>query len=179
MTAFPEVDSAPGVEVWKEDNEWKKDGVEKGVFKTAKTMEFTEEQFSHWRAIFNFHKTFKASDTCPPMPISLVQGHAMQGTPGWHELWSTLRRFPRPHLQQEQASSDAGANDGNDSDDSAPSDAEEQQETPLAVSNGVTGGMTHTHAHVQWCASVQACVLHASERASVRACERASVHACV
>ena len=112
------------------------------------------------------------------MPISLVQGHEMQGTPGWHELWITLRRFPRPHLQQEQASSDAGANDGNDSDDSAPSDAEEQQETPLAVSNGVTGGMTHTHAHVQWCASVQACV-HASERASVRACERASVRACV
>ena len=112
MTAFPEVDNAPGVEVWKEDKEWKKDGVEKGVFKTAKTMEFTEEQFSHWRAIFNFHKAFKASDACPPMPISLVQGHEMQGAPGWHELWSTLRRFPRPHLQQEQASSDAGANDG-------------------------------------------------------------------
>ena len=48
MTDFPDVENNPGVEVWKDDESWSRERVQTGVFKTCRTMRYSEEQRCVW-----------------------------------------------------------------------------------------------------------------------------------
>ena len=145
MTDFPDVENNPGVEVWKEDESWCRERVQTGVFKTCRTMRYSEEQRRDWEAIFNFHTCYKTSDSVPTMPSTFNstsggEPRHIDGAPlPWAKMWDVLRRRPRPHHRRcihSDYSDEAAANE---------SGAEESEEgersecVPLAISNNVTG----------------------------------------
>ena len=137
----------PGLEKWVDPSEddasgWGREKVIKDIREWGKLENFTTAQKEEWEAVFDFHERFQAPDALPPAPHMLVTattGRSMQlhGMPiSWAEMWSTLRRLPRPHLNA-SASTSAICQPGPSSTAATTSTATIQK--GLALENSVTG----------------------------------------
>ena len=144
----------PGLEKWVDPSEddasgWGRDKVIRDIREWGKLENFTTAQKEEWEAVFDFHERFQAPDALPLAPHTLVTattGRSMQlhGMPiSWAEMWSTLRRLPRPHLNA-SASTSAICQPGPSSTAATTSTATIQK--GLALENSVTGSNYPTRA---------------------------------
>ena len=109
----------PGLERWaqpepsSEGNEadesgWRRDKVIRDIRETAKSEKFTSAQVEEWEALFDFHLRHSSPESLSMAPHVLTTATTnrsikLHGMPiPWDDMWSTLRRLPRAHI-------DAGA----------------------------------------------------------------------
>lgn len=139
----------PGLDKWHKAEEaaegqdtdasgWQREKVMKHVRETAKAENFTAAQREEWEALFEFHSRFTTPESLPMAPHVLetattgrrIELHGMPTS--WAEMWSTLRRLPRPHLNTTTAQPPAAPA-------AASSSAPAEIQKGLALQNSVTG----------------------------------------
>ena len=122
---------------------WSRDKIFKDIRDTAKAEKFTAAQVEEWEALFDFHMRFQSPESLQMAPHVLstaTTGASMtlHGMPiPWDDMWATLRRLPRAHLQTaptSQATSQATANSTADSSSTSSGLAK-----GVALENSVTG----------------------------------------
>ena len=124
---------------------WNRKRVEKDVKKVAEILNYSDSQVEEWDALFEFHERYQTPESLPSMPhdlhMSSGRTYTMKGVPDWHEMWQTLRRFPRPHHTAVVGplvgvSGGATASDTTSGTAAACTDMPRE---PLALANRVTG----------------------------------------
>ena len=81
------------------------------VRETAKSEKFTSAQVEEWDALFDFHLRYRTPESLPMAPHVLTTATTsrsiqLHGMPiPWDDMWSTLRRLPRPHLDANTSAS--------------------------------------------------------------------------
>ena len=110
MLSYPDISQDPGLEAWKEDEEWSRATVFDSVIRKWKysKQKLSTATSSHpptdsWQALSNFYASHQTSDTLPPMPVRLatpagetvdLAGYPLEG--GWHAMWCKLKQFNAP-----------------------------------------------------------------------------------
>jgi hypothetical protein len=83
---------------------WQQEKVMRDIRETAKSDKFTSAQVEEWDALFDFHLRYRSPESLPMAPHVLTTATTsrsiqLHGMPiPWNDMWSTLRRLPRPHL---------------------------------------------------------------------------------
>ena len=112
----------PGLERWAQpeppaegketdDSGWQQKKVMRDVRETAKSDKFTGAQVEEWDALFDFHLRYRTPESLPMAPHVLTTATTsrsiqLHGMPiPWDDMWSTLRRLPRPHLDANTSAS--------------------------------------------------------------------------
>ena len=87
-----------------DESGWQCDKVMKDIRETARLEKFKAAQIEEWEALFDFHMRFQSPESLPMAPHTLTAQTAgksitMHGMPVlWSDMWATLRRLPRTHL---------------------------------------------------------------------------------
>jgi len=112
----------PGLERWAQpeppaegketdDSGWQQKKVMRDIRETAKSDKFTSAQVEEWEALFDFHLRYRTPESLPMAPHVLTTATTsrsiqLHGMPiPWDDMWSTLRRLPRPHLDANTSAS--------------------------------------------------------------------------
>ena len=117
---------------------WQRDKVMKHVRETAVAEKFTNAQKEEWEALFDFHARFTTPESLPMAPHVLEtattgQRIELHGMPiSWAEMWATLRRLPRQHLNTARAPPSLAPA-------AASSSSPAEIQKGLALENSVTG----------------------------------------
>tara|TARA_B100000795_G_C22739776_1_gene414820 strand:+ start:66 stop:1058 length:993 start_codon:yes stop_codon:yes gene_type:complete len=136
----------PGLDPWDKATEedasgWDRDKVFRDVRETGRIEKFSAEQMAEWEALFAFHNRYQTPESLPMAPHTLTTGSGksicMHGMPiSWTEMWTTLRRLPRPHLATAPAAAAAAPSAPAASQGAASSSSVEKGH---ALQNNVTG----------------------------------------
>ena len=96
MSSYPDTSLDPGVEPWKEDDEWKRDKVMSDLLRRWTFGTKVEDRRADWGQVERWHRAYPTSDTIRLVEdqniISSFGGSAvLQPQLTWHNMWKVLK----------------------------------------------------------------------------------------